>query len=212
MIPNMQHFQSLAGLIETMRRKQSRVVFVSPHLDDAVYSAGALITTLIAKKIPVTVINCFTSCSRPYTLSAKAYLAQCGYNDAQHLYQDRKKEDLAIWRALRVTSKYLDIEDALFRKLSQPNSVRRYLGHMIPELLHLYPTYRWHIVQGDIQQDDRHTIETISQAIRAEKLTRRDFVFAPMGHGNHCDHRLAKTAAQGQKDSTNVLLWADFPY
>ena len=53
-----------------------KVFFVSPHLDDAVFSAGNLLLTL-AEKTEIMVINVFTQAdTKPYTYSAKKYLSR----------------------------------------------------------------------------------------------------------------------------------------
>ena len=54
------------------------LVVLSPHLDDAVLSCGALLI-YACSRTPVTVVTLFTAAnSPPYTLSARRYLDQVG--------------------------------------------------------------------------------------------------------------------------------------
>ena len=54
------------------------LVVLSPHLDDAVLSCGALLI-YACRRTPVTVATLFTEAgSPPYTLSARRYLGQVG--------------------------------------------------------------------------------------------------------------------------------------
>ena len=63
------------------------LVVLSPHLDDAVLSCGALLIHA-ARRIPVTVATLFTEAGPPpYTLSARRYLRQVGAGDAESLYR-----------------------------------------------------------------------------------------------------------------------------
>src|SRR3989304_10331904 len=90
-------------LTKQIINEKAPCLFISPHLDDAVLSAGDFILFLIEQKIPVTVITVFTKISpKPYTLSAKSFIRQCGYNDAELLFADRRNEDKEIFEKIGV--------------------------------------------------------------------------------------------------------------
>ena len=104
-------------LTKQIINEKAPCLFISPHLDDAVLSAGDFILFLIEQKIPVTVITVFTKISpKPYTLSAKSFIRQCGYNDAELLFADRRSEDKEIFKKIGIQTEHFDFVDATWRK------------------------------------------------------------------------------------------------
>jgi hypothetical protein len=183
--------------------KKQPCVFISPHFDDAVLSSGALMRYL-SKKTNITVLNVFTKASKqPYTLSAKAFLKQCGYTDAETLFIDREKEDRLVLR--NVADRVLDLgfTDALFRK--KPVGFVSFL----PELLHVYPTYRWHVSTGHIAKQDAILLIELKKQLK-KSVPEDAVVFCPYAIGNHVDHRLTRLACE--ESFTNLIYWSDFPY
>ncbi|MBL0348911.1 MAG: PIG-L family deacetylase [Elusimicrobia bacterium] len=79
-----------------------RAVFLSPHLDDAVFSCGGLLARL-AKTGPVLVLNLFTEFPRPIK------------NRGIVLGSERYKEEVAAARLLGFESRRLGEPDAVYR-------------------------------------------------------------------------------------------------
>lgn len=124
--------------------KNKKIYILSPHFDDAILSMGMLMYKLKDYN-NITVINCFTKAHRgPHTLSTKQFLKLSGYTDAEKLYNDRSVEDKGALSFLNVKYINLDLAEALFRRKPK----KTILGKVIPELDHLYPTYRWHITKS----------------------------------------------------------------
>jgi LmbE family N-acetylglucosaminyl deacetylase len=181
--------------------------FVSPHLDDALFSAGDLIFHL-AKKVPVTVITVFTKAtSGPYTLSAYSFLKQSGYKNVRTLYENRNKEDEKLLQDMGVRSVHLGYVDALFRqKITKLNL----LGKLVPELVHVYPTYRFHMAKGTISAYERDTlIEDLGKRLK-KHIKNKSIVFAPAGIGNHVDHLITRDVCN--KFFSPCIYWEDYPY
>jgi len=199
-------------LITDIVNNHRKAIFLSPHLDDAIFSAGGLICELVSNKIQVFVFNVFTKSSYPYTLSAKSYLKQCKYKDADLLYARRVEEDAQVFNKLGIKPKNLNYEDALFRKIPNPCVWRRYLCKYFPELIHVYPVYRLNIIRGNILKFDRGLEIDLEKNIRKLGLSADDYLFAPMGIGNHKDHLIVNKVARHLSRNLNVILWADFPY
>src|ERR1700733_5654975 len=83
------HENALAGLIG----QGVPVVVLSPHLDDAVRSCGALMTYALSRT-SVTVVTFFTEPGQaPYTRSARRYLRQAGGRDADAVFQHRRDQE-----------------------------------------------------------------------------------------------------------------------
>lgn len=195
--------QTLNSLIN----QSSEIVFVSPHFDDVVLSCGQLMTDLAKRNKKITVINVFTKAhSGPYTLSAKTFLSSSGsYTNATKLYSNRAKEDEIALSSIKVKKVInLGFTDALFRKLKTTN----WINKLIPETVHLYPTYRWHIVKNNISLKD-NSVEKITA--RLSRLVKKNaIIFAPLGIATHVDHVIAKEACE--RLGNKIVYYSEFPY
>ncbi len=186
--------------------------FISPHLDDAIFSVGGIISYL-AGRTNVYIINVFTKASRgPYTLSARrAILGKA--KDAQDLYRIRKIEDKRVFESLGVKSLNLGFTEALYRRtnIRKLKKLTMFLGKVFPEFLFLYPTYWFHINRGKIHQEDNELIEKISKKLRKLIPKRKKvLIFCPLADNSHVDHLLVKEAVC--RNFKNVWFWQDLPY
>ena len=97
----------------------------------------------------------------------------------------------------------LGLEDALFRRKKR----KTFMGKFIPELDHVYPTYRWHILKKIAAKDP--AIVDLKRKLKTF-AHKRAIVFAPYGIGNHVDHMLTRNISK--ELFTNVIFYSDFPY
>lgn len=199
------------SVIETIVKEKIPCSFISPHLDDAVLSCGGLLTYL-SLKTKVRVVTVFTQASSdPCTLSAKAYLGQCGFKDARRIFEERKKEDRKALGKLGIEAIHLDFKDALWRKKDNMGWFRQRIARSVPEFGHVYPTYRFHVISGRVSGWDAELLENIKKELISLFLSqKRSVVFCPLGLGNHVDHVIVRDIAFGIFD--RVILWSDFPY
>ena len=191
--------------VQTIGNK--KVFFVSPHLDDAVFSAGGFLIRL-AEKTDVTVINVFTKADKkPYTYSAKKYLSLCGVRDADILFKQRKQEDLfALSKHARIIN--LEFVDAQWRK-REVNHVTQYISKIAPEFIHIYPIYRLNIISGKISKHDDYLINDVTKKL-LQRIPSNSVVFCPAAFGNHVDHVIVRDICS--QIFKNIYYWADFPY
>src|SRR5260221_4259364 len=193
----------MKDLVKIIKDKGYNVVIVSPHQDDAVLSCGGLLTQLVGKT-DITVVNVFTKAhKKPYTLSTKMFLKASGFTDATLLYQVRFEEDTKVLAMLGIKPVNLDLEDALFRRKKN----KTWLGNILSEFDHVYPTYRWHIIKN-IAKDDYAGEELKKQLIKFKN--KKTLVIAPLGIGNHADHVIVGNVCEALFD--NLFFYADFPY
>ena len=182
-------------------------LFISPHLDDAVLSCGALMSAMNGR-CTVTVATVFTeSAAPPHTRAARAFLRQCGVADAQALFAERQAEDARVVSSLGFGHEHLGFPDALFRLRRGARGPWR----VVPELIHRYPTFRFDIAKGRVGRGDRHLPDQV--AGETEKLvasTGADVVFFPLGVGRHVDHLITRSA--GKHFGSRAVYYADFPY
>ncbi|MEY4731905.1 MAG: hypothetical protein RL681_851, partial [Candidatus Parcubacteria bacterium] len=186
-------------------------LFIAPHLDDAALSAGGLISYL-ADKTDVTIATVFTeggSGAAGNTLSARRFLAQVGYRDAEKLYADRRAEDMDVCREIGVSWKHLGFTDALWRTIPRPSIIRRTLGTFLPEFLHRHPTFRLHIARKNVA--DRETVADVVRRLRSEFPDgERYAVFAPFSLDTHIDHMTVRRACE--EAFSDPIWWIDIPY
>ncbi|WP_433787498.1 PIG-L family deacetylase [Actinomycetospora sp. CA-101289] len=186
----------------------ARCVFLSPHLDDAVLSCGALMRSL-APRSEIHVVTVFTEISEgPHTRAARSFLRQCAHADADALFAARRDEDRAVLDGMGVTHEHVGLADALFRRRTVPGVVAR-LGRVLPEVDHRYPTFRYDIARGRVSRGDRSLVGDLAARL-APRLEGADLVFAPLGVGRHVDHLLTRTLGGVHPD--RVVYYSDFPY
>jgi len=202
---------NISSIAEKIIKNQTPCIFVSSHPDDAIFSAGELISYL-APKTKVKIVTVFTEASNPpHTLSAKAFLRQCNYQDGLTLFKIRREEDIKACQALKIKFLHLGFIDASFRKKKEKSSAVKILGGFIPELGHIYPTYRMHIVSGKIAGGDENTLLEVEKKLREIKEDfKPGFVFCPLGVGNNADHIITRDVCQ--KIFSKLIFWEDFPY
>jgi LmbE family N-acetylglucosaminyl deacetylase len=196
------------ALTEAIKQGMPLVV-LSPHLDDAVLSCGALMIHA-ARRIPVTVATLFTEANPPpYTMSARRYLRQVGAREAESLYRQRRAEDRAALERIGATCVHAGLTEALYRHRAGRGS-RGWWTYLLPELQHVYPVYRLHVVSGRVAPGDAGTLEEASEFVRRTAVPGNALVLAPLGVGGHVDHVLARTAAE--RSGAWVGYYSDFPY
>lgn len=178
-------------------RRFGGFIFLSPHLDDAVLSCGALLWKLKNLKKNITILTVFTEGgSRPYSPQAKKFLKECGYINALKLFEDRKKEDKDIARFYNGRFIHLGFVDAAWRRNKEDD--------------HIYKNEKIQF-SGKISKEDRSLINEISRKVSLNLLENKDIaLFAPLGIGLHADHIIVKEVAKNLKQP--VLFWEDFPY
>lgn len=200
-------------IIEEIVRDKKICYFVSPHLDDAAFSAGGLISYL-AKRTKVVVITAFTSAGRDkHSLSALSYVRQCGYkkNEINRFFSARRKEDKEVFSALGVESIHLGFFDALWRKKSNLNLIEKFSTLFVNEFRYIYPTHRLHISKGKIYKEDEENLRKLENKLK-EIIGEGDnsVVFCPLGLGKHVDHIVVREACTNS--FPNIIYWEDSPY
>ncbi len=190
-------------------KQQVPLVVLSPHLDDAVLSCGALMMYAVSSTT-VTVATIFTEAGRvPHTLSARRYLHQVGAANARSLYQQRRAEDEEALASVGARYVHAGLTEALFRRRTV-RAGRSLLARWLPEADHVYPVYRKHITAGRIAAADAGTLHDVCGIIRQLTGSGPSLVLAPLGVGGHVDHVLVRDAAE--RSDAPVVYYSDFPY
>ncbi|MFF8839370.1 PIG-L deacetylase family protein [Streptomyces sp. NPDC015130] len=201
----------LTGFVRTVVGSGTPILVLSPHLDDAVLSCGGLLGWA-GRRAPVTVATLFTEAGPPpYTLAARQYLRRTGTEDAQELYAARRAEDRHVLALLDAGARHVGLVDGLFRRLPRPRAGTERLARLLPELAHVYPTYRLHLARGRVSERDADVLRAVGETVEALLPARSGGVLlAPLGVGGHADHVLVRTAAE--LSGRRVVYYSDFPY
>lgn len=191
-------------IIESIIEEKRPVYLISPHLDDAVFSAGGVMAYLRKKRVKVTVVNVFTGATaRRPTLSARRFLRQCGERSAKQLFLKRRREDREVLGRLGIKVVNMGYLDALWR-MRKPS-----WGKVIAELGASYPVYRWRVTSGRVSRSDDWLRESLAKKL--EKIVpKKAVVMVPAGIGGHVDHIIVREV--GRKVFKKIIYWADFPY
>jgi LmbE family N-acetylglucosaminyl deacetylase len=177
-------------------------------MDDAVLSAGGLLSHL-SGKTNITLINIFTeSGQKPYTRSIKNFLKKCGVDDAEELFLLRRKEEQHVAKMLNIESVNLGFIDGGFRRRKKMNILLKLTERILPEAGHLYPFVKkiFRLAKEDILLQE--TISKKLQDILPKKSTY--LIFCPWGKVFHIDHEITRNVCE--QLFSPIIFWADYPY
>ncbi len=160
-------------------------VAISPHLDDAAFSAGGTIAMLADKGWAVTVVTVFTaSVPQPQGFALACQLDKGLPPDIDYMAL-RREEDRAACALLGATPRWLGLPEAPHRGYGSARALF-----------------------GPPRADDRIDL-ALGAMLRA---LGPDLVLAPQGLGGHVDHVQLVRALHGTDLAPSVLWWRDFPY
>lgn len=166
-------------------------IFISPHLDDAILSAGGLIYELKDKK-KIKIITVFTKASDKNNSSIQKYVRSCNRSNSRELFFDREKEDERLCQYLKINYLHLGFTDALWR-----NSHRS-----------IKDVFNKKINSTKEEKDlEKKIVHKLKKAIKNEKGS---IIFAPLSIGGHIDHIIINKICR--ENYTNVIYWEDYPY
>jgi LmbE family N-acetylglucosaminyl deacetylase len=148
--------------MDSLERKP-KMVFLSAHLDDAVFSCGGLMAKAVSLGCAVEVVTFHTKQIRPETLPPQQAKVA--------IYDERKAEDAAALKVLGAVPVWCDYSERFLRP--------PWLGSP----LHVFRT------PEDGTLDDFHNSASLRHYL-SERLAEDPDAqfFAPLGVGNHYDH------------------------
>lgn len=174
-------------------------IYLSPHLDDAVYSCGARLYNQIQAGQRVLVSTFFTATPPDENLTEFTRELKTRWGDVADINAVRRFEDLAVARLLGFTSLHMPIADCVYRQGGPQNEA-------------LYPTVA-HIF-ADIHPAEADLPASLCTLFQASVQGWKDAViFAPLAAGHHVDHLLVRQMAfMLQKQGAAVRFYEDYPY
>lgn len=169
-----------------------RWIYISPHLDDAVLSAGGFLYEQTQTGIPVEIWTVVCGFPPPGELTPLAQVIQFqwGTETAEEAVSLRRAEDIEAARIVGAKSLHFDVPDCIYRR--GPDGEPLYLDIFVQPY-----------------EAEAHLPGQIAEFI-APRLGADDQVICQLGIGGHVDHILVRQAAERLKRP----LWyaADVPY
>lgn len=166
-----------------------KLLAISPHLDDAAFSAGGLLATRVDRGWDVTVATCFTgNVARPTGFALACQLDKGLAADIDYMAL-RRDEDVAACRELGAQAIHLPFLEAPHR------------GYHTAAMLF------------EPRLEDDHIVDPLTMALSAlVQAERPDLVLGPLCLGDHVDHHAVRAAMTRACGGCDVLLWEDWPY
>jgi LmbE family N-acetylglucosaminyl deacetylase len=178
-------------------RKKNKVIFFSPHLDDAIFSSGGTIINHLKKGDEVLVVTIFSGIPDISNLSEFSLNIICpGWAT------ERIKENLNILNSIEVKILNLDFLDAIFRK----NDSGQYL------------CLSWSDVFSENKNKYKEEIflyNSVKKKILDIVKNTDDVLYFPLSLGDHVDHVLINKIAKELNEANydlNICYYEDLPY
>ena len=178
-----------------------RHIFLSPHLNDVVYSCGGTLGVQVSSGLRPLVITVFAGIPPANTTLSPVALQlyrQWGANltkEAGNIVEVRRQEDAAALDYLQADYLWLDFLDAIYRGTpAQYTSEEQIMG-------------------GDIHPADQIIDRQLAEILLNLHSRLPDAAwYAPLGIGHHVDHQLVCSAADRLVQSgAKVYFYEDFP-
>ncbi len=178
-----------------LSNRKTRWIFLSPHLDDAVFSCGGLIAYLSGNGINVEIWTIFskqeTDESR-LTEYARSLHRRWGIDE--QTVRTRVNEDRQACQTIGANSEYFGFKDCIYRELP---ATGKPVVNSDAELF------------GKLHPGEQYLIDEITSALKARQTEPSVWV-CPLGLGDHIDHRIVRQAAEFADKL--MLYYADLPY
>jgi LmbE family N-acetylglucosaminyl deacetylase len=170
-----------------------RIVYISPHLDDAVLSCGGVIYRQTSCGDEVVVVTVCGGVPQGDISSEFIQELHTRWGMGEPAIEHRQAEDRRACAMLGARTFHLPIPDAIYR-----TSVG---GE------HFYDSEE--TIFGKIHPEEIHLIDRIARMI-AKECEGASRIYAPMGYGGHIDHRLTRKAVD--RLGIGVWFYRDYPY
>ncbi len=172
-----------------------RIIYLSPHLDDAVLSCGAIIWNQIhSDRAAVEIWTIFSGDPPPGRLFPFARLLHLRWKTGAEGPAARRVEDNTACRTLGCAPVHLNLPDCIYRSIPGTNQ---------PRIRKNDDLFRFNPAK------DNPLIEELTQVINAA-LPEKSILVVPLGVGGHIDHLITRAAAESL--DMPLRYFADFPY
>ncbi|MGB3739707.1 MAG: PIG-L family deacetylase [Pontixanthobacter sp.] len=167
----------------------NRILAVSPHLDDAVFSAGGTLAAHVMAGDTVRVVTCFTGNVEHPAGFALACQLDKGLGAEIDYMALRRKEDIAACGAIGAEAVHWPFLEAPHRGYDNARAL-----------------FQTPLLHDDVADDIANALEAQIAAFAPDRI------YGPFGVGRHVDHIAVRRAMEVCGYKGHVLLWEDYPY
>jgi LmbE family N-acetylglucosaminyl deacetylase len=173
----------------------AKYIYLSPHLDDAVLSCGAVLWDQVRRRQPVEIWTIFAGDPPAREFSPFARTLHERWQTGPEAVEARRSEDALACERLNVPFVHLAYPDCIYRTFP---------GTDTPVIEKNEDLFQVPLPQGEFP-----LVEEIAQRLKGA-LSPDSIVVVPLGIGNHIDHQIVRRA--GEKLELPLYFYADFPY
>jgi LmbE family N-acetylglucosaminyl deacetylase len=155
-----------------------RWIYLSPHLDDAVLSAGGLIheQTAQGNAVEIWTLMCGFPPNGELTAYASSMHQAWGTGTVEETIALRRQEDTKAASRVRAKTVHFDFLDCIYRRDSEGQAL-------------------YHDIYSELHEADRELVLQIAETLRSG-LKGDDRVVCQLGAGGHIDHLIVRKAAE----------------
>jgi LmbE family N-acetylglucosaminyl deacetylase len=176
-----------------------KTLFISPHFDDACFSAGGLLSKMTSKKVVIlTVFSRSSHAPQRFWIKPFSHASSVLNIDSfrqrviNYVSKERQKEDLQFCNRLNAVQNVLPFKDS---------EVRGYKDSFLTD----------RIVDKDPVYDA--VCQTIEKSVFSGAY---DSILCPLAVGNHIDHLIVLEAflqiVKGHRSNLSIFFYEDLPY
>ena len=169
-----------------------RTIYLSPHLDDAVFSCGGMIWKQASRDEKVEIWTVCAGDPPDGPLSPYAELLHVQWGTGREAPAVRRQEDRAACRIMGAAYRHLSFQDCIYRRS--------------PDGEWLYDA---ETLNGELKPVDEAQVETLVEFL-VLSLHADDRLLCPLTVGSHVDHRLVRRAAE--RSGHPLAYYVDMPY
>lgn len=170
-------------------------IYLSPHLDDVVFSCAAQIFQHTSRGKSVMIITLMAGEPDPNKLGNYAQSLHQRWRLVSNAVAIRRKEDLSACAYIGAEAVHWPYLDCIYRRDPQTGDP---LYQSDPSLF------------GPIDPSESELISNLSA--RMIDIPQRSIVLTPLGVENHVDHKITRQAATLTIDAARLTFYEEFPY
>jgi LmbE family N-acetylglucosaminyl deacetylase len=168
-------------------------LYLSPHLDDAIFSLGGLMAMQDARGEPISILTAFAGDPPDWRISPFAAELHARWGKAGPPMAVRRAEDRLAAGRLGASVVHLQFPEAIYR-----------IGE---EDTFLYPDVD--AIFGPVDPQDNLLLQNLLDALGGVEIGEAA-VYCPLGIGGHVDHLLLRNAAEML--NIPLVYYREFPY
>jgi hypothetical protein len=171
-------------------------IYLSPHLDDAVFSCCGHICHEVEKGRYVLIVTLMAGIPEDRMFSEFQTELHKKWNLTHRAVPQRRIEDEKVCKRIGADCLHADFADCIYRLSLHDNTP-------------LYPN-RSAVFESRNIFFERYLLDNLAGFIN--KLPKCDNLYLPLAIGNHIDHRLTTQAGRNAKICNNIFYYEDYPY